>query len=35
MIDMKIKLSLLQYDKEYDNVYNILSLKYYDFTDIF
>ena len=33
--DMKIKLSLLQYNKEYNNVYNILSLKYHDFTDIF
>ena len=35
IINMKIRLSLLQYNKEYDNVYNILSLKYYDFTDIF
>ena len=35
MINMKIKLSLLQYDKEYNNVYNILSLKYHDFADIF
>ena len=35
MINMKIRLSSLQYNKEYDNVYNILSLKYYDFTDIF
>ena len=35
MTDMKIRLSLLQYNKEYDNVYDILSLKYYDFTDIF
>ena len=35
MTDIKIKFNSLQYDKEYDNVYNILSLKYYDFTDIF
>ena len=35
MTDMKIRLSLLQYNKEYDNVYNMLSLKYHDFTDIF
>ena len=35
MTDIKIKLSLLQYDKEYNNVYNILSPEYYDFTDIF
>ena len=35
MINMKIKLSLLQYDKEYNNVYNILSLKYHNFADIF
>ena len=35
MTDIKIRLSLLQYDKEYNNVYNILSLKYYDFADIF
>ena len=35
MINMKIKLSSLQYNKEYDNVYNILSLKYHDFADIF
>ena len=35
MTDIKIRLSLLQYNKEYNNVYNILSLKYYDFTDIF
>ena len=33
--DMKIRLSLLQYNKEYNNVYNILSLKYHNFTDIF
>ena len=35
MTDMEIRLSLLQYNKEYDNVYNILSLKYHDFADIF
>ena len=35
MTDMKIKLSLLQYDKEYDNVYNILSSEYHNFADIF
>ena len=35
MTDMKIKLSSLQYNKEYNNVYNILSLKYHDFADIF
>ena len=35
MTDMKIKLSLLQYNKEYDNVYNILSSEYHDFADIF
>ena len=35
MTDIKIRLSLLQYDKEYNNVYNILSPKYHDFTDIF
>ena len=33
--DMKIRLSSLQYNKEYNNVYNILSLKYHNFTDIF
>ena len=33
--DMKIKINSLQYNKGYDNVYNILSLKYHDFTDIF
>ena len=33
--DMKIRLSSLQYNKEYNNVYNILSLKYHDFADIF
>ena len=35
MTDMKIKINLLQYDKEYDNVYNILSPKYHDFANIF
>ena len=35
VIDMKIRLSLLWYNKEYDNVYNILSSEYHDFTDIF
>ena len=35
MTDIEIKLSSLQYNKEYDNVYNILSLKYHDFADIF
>ena len=35
MTDMKIRLSSLQYNKEYNNVYNILSPKYHDFTDIF
>ena len=33
--DMKIRLSLLQYNKGYNNVYNILSSEYYDFADIF
>ena len=33
--DMKIRLSLLQYNKEYNNVYDILSSEYHDFTDIF
>ena len=33
--DMEIRLSLLQYNKEYNNVYNILSSEYHDFTDIF
>ena len=33
--DMKIRLSSLQYNKEYNNVYNILSPEYHDFTDIF
>ena len=35
MTDMKIRLSSLQYNKEYNNVYNILSPEYYDFADIF
>ena len=35
MIDIKIRLSLLQYNKEYNNVYNILSPEYHDFADIF
>ena len=35
MTDIKIKINLLQYDKGYDNVYNILLLKYHDFADIF
>ena len=35
MTDVKIKLSLLQYDKEYNNVYNILSPEYHNFADIF
>ena len=35
MTDMEIKINSLQYDKEYNNVYNILSLKYHDFADIF
>ena len=35
MTDIKIRPSSLQYNKEYNNVYNILSLKYHDFTDIF
>ena len=35
MTDMKIRLSLLQYNKEYDNVYNILPPKYHNFADIF
>ena len=33
--DMKIKINSLQYDKEYNNVYDILSPEYHDFTDIF
>ena len=35
MTDMKIRLSSLQYNKEYNNVYDILSPEYHDFTDIF
>ena len=35
VVNMEIRLSLLQYNKEYGNVYNILSLKYHDFADIF
>ena len=35
MTDMEIKLSLLQYNKEYNNVYNILSSEYHDFVNIF
>ena len=35
MTDMKIKFSSLQYNKEYDNVYDILSSEYHDFADIF
>ena len=35
MINMEIKINLLQYNKEYNNVYDILSLKYHDFADIF
>ena len=35
MINMKIKINSLQYNKGYNNIYNILSLKYHDFTDIF
>ena len=35
MTDMKIKINSLQYNKEYNNVYNILSSEYHDFTDIF
>ena len=35
MTDMEIKLSLLQYNKEYDNVYDILSPEYHNFADIF
>ena len=33
--DMEIKINSLQYDKEYNNVYNILSSEYHDFADIF
>ena len=35
MTDMEIRLSSLQYNKEYNNVYDILSFKYHDFIDIF
>ena len=35
MTDMEIKINSLQYNKEYNNVYNILSSEYHDFTDIF
>ena len=35
MTDIKIKINLLQYDKEYNNIYNILSSKYHDFAEIF
>ena len=35
MTDMKIRLSSLQYNKEYNNVYDILSPEYHDFADIF
>ena len=35
MTDMKIRLSSLQYNKEYNNVYNILLSEYHDFADIF
>ena len=30
-----MQMNLLHYDNKYDNVYNILLSKYYDFTDIF
>ena len=33
--NMKIRLSSLQYNKKYNNVYNILSPEYHDFADIF
>ena len=33
--DMKIKINSLQYNKEYDNVYDILPSEYHDFADIF
>ena len=33
--DMKIKINLLQYNKRYNNVYNILPPEYHDFADIF
>ena len=35
IINMKIKINSLQYNKGYDNVYDILSSEYHDFTDIF
>ena len=35
MTDMKIKINLLQHNKEYNNVYNILLSEYHEFTDIF
>ena len=35
MTDMEIKINSLQYNKEYDNVYNILSSEYHNFVDIF
>ena len=38
VINMKIyiiQMNSLQYNKKYNNVYNILSLNYHDFTDIF
>ena len=35
MTDMKIKINSLQYNKEYNNVYNILLSEYHDFADIF
>ena len=33
--DIEIKINLLWYNKEYNNVYNILSSEYHDFADIF
>ena len=33
--NIKIKINSLQYDKEYNHVYDILSPEYHDFTDIF
>ena len=33
--DMEIKINSLQYSKGYNNVYDILSSEYHDFTDIF
>ena len=35
MTDMEIKINLLQYNKGYNNVYDILSPEYHDFADIF